>query len=311
MQFTQLPATPAGSPFDPDNRAAYLRWRDAKLASAPRALEALVVAVRDPAALSDEELYALRGACRAANLAIFDTGRPFADGAALQAFGAQLGLRRLDVNLCAEEDGVSALSVRPRGQQADYIPYTDRPLSWHTDGYYNAAGRQIRSWILYCVRQAAEGGGNALLDHEMAYLLMRDHNPDYVRVLMAPDAMTIPANTKGTREIRPVSTGPVFSVDPGTGTLHMRYSARQRNVLWKPDRLTEEARRWLERLLSDPSAPIYEYRLGPGQGILSNNVLHRRQGFRDAPETGETRLLLRARYYDRIAATDGPPPCSS
>ena len=35
---------------------------------------------------------------------------------------------------------------------------------------------------------------NALLDHEIAYLLMRDANPEYVRALMQEDVMLILKN---------------------------------------------------------------------------------------------------------------------
>ena len=45
------------------------------------------------------------------------------------------------------------------------------------------------------------------------------------------------------------------------------------------------------------------YRLQPGEGLISNNALHCRSGFRDDPATGRTRLVYRARYYDRIADT--------
>ncbi len=304
------PAIPTESPFHPDNRVGYRRWRAAKLAAAPRSIAELVVQIHDPLALSADERGRLRACCRRANMAIFDTRAPCADKTKLAALAAQLGLRRLDANLCADEDGISALSCRAEGRHADYIPYTNRPLSWHTDGYYNAPDRQIRAWILYCVEPAAEGGANALLDHEMAYLLMRDASPDYVRAMMAGDAMSVPANIEAGRKIRPASLGPVFSVD-STGALHMRYSARQRHIQWKPDTLTEAARRWLEGLLSDPGAPIFEYCLGPGQGVLSNNVLHRRNGFRDPPPgSGSARLLLRARYYDRIAGSAADPPVS-
>jgi hypothetical protein len=295
-------AAPADSPFHPDNQPGYRRWREAKLAAAPRRVEELVVSIKDALGLSAWELERLRACCHRANMAIFETREPSADTARLAALGAQLGLHRLDANLCADEDGISALSCRAQGRQAEYIPYTNRPLSWHTDGYYNAPEQQVRAWILYCVEPAAQGGANALLDHELAYLLMRDADPEMVRALMAADAMSVPPNIEEGREIRPTSTGPVFSVD-ATGALHMRYSARQRNILWKADQATEQARAWLERLLSDPAAPIFEYRLGAGQGLVSNNVLHRREGFRDNPQAGRARLLLRARYYDRIAGT--------
>jgi alpha-ketoglutarate-dependent taurine dioxygenase len=153
------------------------------------------------------------------------------------------------------------------------------------------------------VQNAAAGGANELLDHEMLYILMRDADPRHVRALAAPDAMTIPANREGDREIRPDSVGPVFSTDPRTGALHMRYSARKRNVRWKDDHATRAALAWLADLFSAGSAHIFRHRLEPGQGILSNNVLHRREGFEDDAATGMSRVFLRARYYDRVAGT--------
>ena len=50
--------------------------------------------------------------------------------------------------------------------------------------------------MLHCVSPAADGGENGLLDPEIAYLRLRDENPEFIRALMAPDAMTIPANTE-------------------------------------------------------------------------------------------------------------------
>lgn len=295
----------AGSPFDPEARDAYRVWRDRKLQGYPRRLEDLVVEVRDPRAPSEAERARLAEVCRKANMAVFDTGRPLPEKDGLRALGRSLGLARLDTNLCADADGISTLNVREAGRHAEYIPYTNRPLSWHTDGYYNARDRQIRAWMLYCVQDAAAGGANELLDHEILYILMREADPEHVRALMAPDAMTIPANREGGREIRPASVGPVFSVNRATGALHMRYTARKRNVRWKDDPATRAALAWLADLFSLGSDHIFRHRLEPGQGILSNNVLHRRDGFEDDPETGRSRVFLRARYYDRVA--ESPP----
>ena len=44
----------------------------------------------------------------------------------------------------------------------------------------------------------------------MAYILLRDENPDYIRALMQPDAMTIPANVEQGIEIRPHRPGRCF-----------------------------------------------------------------------------------------------------
>jgi len=43
--------------------------------------------------------------------------------------------------------------------------------------------------------------------------------------------------------------------------------------------------------------------LRAGQGIICNNVLHSRSAFTDAADSGQVRLLYRARYHDRIRGT--------
>ena len=149
---------------------------------------------------------------------------------------------------------------------------------------------------------AAEGGTNELFDHEIAYIRLRDENPDWIRALMAGDAFTIPSNTEGGRKIRPDHSGPVFSVSARDGSLHMRYSARQRNVVWRDDADTREAAAFLLDLFQRGDDHIYRYRLGPGEGVISNNILHRRDGFRDDPASGNKRLVYRARYYQRLPA---------
>ena len=298
-----MPGPPdSSSPFDLGNDDAYRAWRARKLASIPAGIDELRVRVRDLADPSEEEIHALRNCCRRTNWAIFraDTAHDI-QPAHVKTFAARLGLQRLDRNPCAEETGVTALTTREQAGRR-YIPYTNRPLSWHTDGYYNESTRQIRSWVLFCVQDAAEGGGNSILDHELVYLKLRDRDPALVAALMADDAMTIPANEMDGDPIRPDQTGPVFSVDP-SGNLHMRYTARKRNIQWKNHPATRTAAAAIAALLSDATAPICHYRLQPGEGIVSNNVLHRREGFSDDPDGARKRLLYRARYYDRVADT--------
>jgi alpha-ketoglutarate-dependent taurine dioxygenase len=103
-------------------------------------------------------------------------------------------------------------------------------------------------------------------------------------------------------EIRPARGGPVFSVDPATGALHMRFSARTRNIHWRDDPATRAAVGFLNELLADPNGPAVRCRLSPGQGIIANNVLHDRAAFRDGP--ARRRLVYRMRFLDRIAETD-------
>jgi alpha-ketoglutarate-dependent taurine dioxygenase len=289
----------AASPFDLDAEAAYRAWRERKLRDAPADLNALRVHVGDPRALTGAEHAALAQCCRRANMAIYDSAVAQADKELPRLLARQFGLVHLDRNWLADDDGISSVEVADGGGRGDYIPYTDKPIRWHTDGYYNPPARRIRAMVLHCVRSAAAGGENALLDHEIAYLLLRDADPALVRALMQPDAMTIPARADDGGIARPAETGPVFSVDPATGALHMRYTARTRSIEWKDDPDVRAAAAFLERLLAGASPHIHRVTLRPGMGLLCNNVLHDRSGFAD--DAAHPRLIYRARYYDRIA----------
>lgn len=173
-------------------------------------------------------------------------------------------------------------------------------INWHTDGYYNTAEKQIHALNLHVVQRAANGGENALMDHEIAYLLLRERNPDYIRALMEPEVMTIPARVGGGKIARAEQTGPVFSITP-SGNLHMRYTIRVNNVIWTEDPLTRKALICLEDILNSDSPYIYRGLLEPGMGLLSNNVLHDRAAFTDDLE--HKRHYYRARYFDRLTGT--------
>jgi len=305
------------SPFDPADDRTYRSWREWKLAAYPANAAALSVDVADPFRLSPAEKQALLDRCRKANAAIYHiTAGDVADKELVAALGRQFGLARLDRNLRADEDSITSLRVVSESGGAHYIPYTNRPLNWHTDGYYNSADEQVRGVVLHCVSDSAQGGENVYLDHEIAYLLLRDENPAYLVALMQPDAMTIPANTENGVEIRPAQTGPVFSVESSTGSLHMRYTARTRSIIWKDERMTRLAVGFLCEVLGGDSPFLFRHRLRSGEGIICNNILHRREAFADDPATGRTRLLYRARYHDRIRGTGlntiwpGVQPCS-
>lgn len=302
--MTATHATPAANPFDPANEAAYQAWREQKLAHYPQRIEDLLVEIADPYHLTDAEHAAILDRCRRANMAIYVTAlgaNPDKD--VVRAIGNRFGLTRLDNNMCADEDSITSLQVVEAGPHPRYIPYTNRPIQWHTDGYYNEPDQQIQGLILHCVRPAMTGGDNGLLDQEIAYILLRDANPDYVRALMRPDAMTIPPNQVEGEELRPARSGPVFSIDPHDGHLHMRYTKRARNVEWSPDPLLREAVQYLEHLLDSDSPYLLRGLLQPGCGLLCNNVLHDRTAFTDDADPAKRRLLFRARYYDRIGGS--------
>ncbi len=305
-------AWPPSGPFALDDEAAYRRWRAWKLEHAPRTAGDLVVEVDDPAALSGSEQAALVERIGRCSLAVYRSRRLDADRSLPVRLGAQLGLQRLDANWLADEDGISSIAVhrddagtpRPSDGRGGFIPYTDRAIRWHTDGYYHPQARRIRGMILHAVRPAAEGGINGLLDHELAYIALRDASPAHIAALMQPDAMTIPAREDDDGVARPAQGGPVFSVDED-GALHLRYTARTRSIEWKADAATRAAVAALEGVLAGGVPWIQHLRLEAGMGLVGHNVLHERSAFVDDP--ARPRLLYRARYLDRVALPAGGP----
>ena len=289
-----------GSPFDLDNETAYLAWRDNKLENYPVSIEDMIVEIDNPAALSPAQSDAIRSLVVKTNMAVY-AGNTGSDPATEipAKLGRQFGLTRLDDNRGADE-GVTSLTVVSGQWRSGYIPYTNKPIHWHTDGYYNSFDDQIRGLFLHCVSPAARGGENALVDHEITYIHLRDTNPGYIEALMKHDVMTIPANISNGVEIRTDRAGPVFSISPD-GNLHMRYTARTRSIKWKDCALTRAAVKCLEGFLDSDSPYIYRATLQSGQGLVSNNVLHDRSGFDDAD--GLKRLLYRLRYFQRVANT--------
>lgn len=287
------------NPFDLDQDTAYRRWRDAKWARHPARVEDLQVEVADPRALSDVERAALLERCGNANMVIYRSPITVADKEIARRLGQQLGLEHLDGNWLADEDGVSSITVSASsGERGAFIPYTNRPIRWHTDGYYHPQSRRIQAMLLHCVEPARAGGHNALMDHEMAYIAVREANPEWLHALMARDAMTIPARLDDDGVARAAQTGPVFSVDADSGALHMRYTARTRSVSWKADSVTGAAAAFLESMLGSDPPYLFRVRLEAGMGIVCNNVLHDRTGFVD--DAQRPRLLYRARYRDRV-----------
>jgi len=284
------------SPYYPSNDTAYQQWRDARLGYGKPVRDDLLVQIEDPYQLSDDETLAIIERCKKFNMALYQLSNPDnQDKSLVHALGRQLAMEHLDANLRSDEDSVSSLEVRSQaGNQ--YIPYTNKALSWHTDGYYNRLDKQIFGIIMHCVRPAAAGGVNSLLNPEHVYIALRDEDPAYIEALMHPDAMTIPDNIEAGEVIRKAQSGPVFLMKPD-GCLHMRFSARQRNIVWRDTEDTSKAVAMINRLLADEEN-VFKVALQAGQGIICNNVLHNRTGFTDS-ET-QRRLMYRARYYDAV-----------
>ena len=286
------------SPFLLENEGAYQAWRKRKLAIREQLRPDRVFELDSDARLPESILPQAAKQVDAYNFVLFQSSATI-DKQQFLSLNRQFGLERIDANLGADDDSVTSLRVVGSGdERAMYIPYTNRALNWHTDGYYNPRDRRINAFALYCVHQAGRGGGNHLFDHELMYILLRDRTPDLLAVLMDNDMMSIPPNIQGNRVIREAEAGPVFSIKPGGCQLQMRYTSRPHNIVWKPGKRSEKALNRLREILMDGEAVI-DLRLEDNQGIVCNNVLHGRQAFHE-PAGRPGRLIYRARYYDAI-----------
>jgi alpha-ketoglutarate-dependent taurine dioxygenase len=290
----------ADSPFNLNNNTAYQQWRSARLGYTDPAISDILVQLKDPYRLSDDEKTAIIQCCEKYNMAIYQINDLDAqDKSLVHELGNQLAMQHLDANLRADEDSVSSLQVREQVGNM-YIPYTNKALSWHTDGYYNHLDKQIFGIIMHCVRPAIEGGVNSLINPENVYIALRDENPAYIEALMHPEAMIIPDNVEAGKVIRAAQDGPVFMVKPN-GRLHMRFSARKRNIVWRDTEDTHKAVEMINHLLADDNN-VLKVKLKAGQGIICNNVLHNRSAFADSEQ--QKRLMYRARYYDAVKQTN-------
>ena len=282
-------------PYSLETSTAYEKWRDRKLGDYPGKTQDLLTEIRNPGNLTRGEIHSIRKTVGLTNFALYQS-RCALDKDGLVDFAAQLGLRHIVSNPGADHRGISTLRVNPADPESRYIPYGNQPLNWHTDGYYNPRSTMVRSFVLHCASPAATGGGNRILDHEIVYIRLRDENPEFIRALMHPEAMCIPANVSGEEVIRTDTVGPVFSLGH-RGHLNMRYTARTRSIQWKKEPVLDLARQRIAAFL-EQSDFIFSHTLEAGQGLVCNNVLHARTGFADS--ASQARLIYRARYTDRV-----------
>ena len=256
------------------------------------------IEIETAAALKLHEFIAIKERVLGSNLALYRCVKPEETTAAdVLELCHQVGLKRLDRGSATNVAGLTQLKVTQSSLKR-YVPYTSRELNWHTDGYYNPVHRRIRGMLLHCVVAAAAGGTNEFLDHEIVYTLLHHADPAYPIALCRHDAMTIPANRDAVNGYREARSGPVFW--RSSGQLNMRYTSRRQHIIWRDDPLTREAVAALGEILSERSDLILRRRLKPGEGVLCNNVLHRRDAFENALLESGNRLFYRGRFHDSL-----------
>ncbi len=287
-----------GKQWEINESQVYNAWRAHKIEHAARQHDINFTNIEDLAhpTLSERDLILTQ--CSINGFAFYTSNQPKSDESialALRKFTDEFGLKIGESHRSASNHSVVALKVTSNENQRGFIPYSRKAMNWHTDGYYNPANDTIRSFVLHCARPAGQGGQNQLIDPEIAYMRLRDLNPDYITALRASDAMTIPANTESDGSIRPASIGPVFKVE--NGALLMRYTARTRSIAWSAKAAAAAAA--LQDLLENETEFLIQTTLQAGQGVLSNNALHNRTGF-DAGSDPSQRLMYRIRFHNRI-----------
>ena len=290
VRISQLPDNTSIS-----SRRRFETWFEHKLERYRNTIDDILVTINNPTHLSRTEKTALLSRVEDTNMVIYQCRKPRAvHHDSILQLAEQVGLRRLDANLCANTAGLTELRVQPTALHQRYLPYSQRPMNWHTDGYYQSPTRRIRGMLLHCIDDA-DGGDSLLIDHEIVFGLLYQQNPSWIYALAHPEAMTVPANHDADGNCREEQTGPVYRLD--SGQLHMRYTTRKKNILWRNDLLTLEAVRALKNILETKASLLVRHHLQPGEGILSNNVLHRREAFENST-SNRNRFLYRGRFLD-------------
>jgi len=281
-----------------NNLDKYKRWRDGKLANAGTKIEACLIEISNPFKLSRSEKDRIKILCQHNNFALFNIEQQNNYPQAIIAINKQLGLTDYDSHLYAQDQGLAHITQSVKKDQAEFIPYTDKAIGWHTDGYYNTMAQRIRAFSLFCVTPANRGGDNQWIDQQMVYLQLREFNPDIAKVLTHIHAMSIPEHIVNGVVRRKTSIGAIFFIDESSSQLYMRYTQRKKNIKFLDSQEVKQAVSVLDAHLSVTTEYHFSHTMTANQGMLCNNILHKRSGFINNPLN--PRLLLRGRYFNRL-----------
>ena len=268
--------------------AEFLRWAEEKEKNIPQNSDGILVNIHDINNVKTSEIAKIKETIYKYNSCIYSSKIALKSNTNLLKFVELVGMRTYD---CNNIDSNEISTITPlQNSKINYIPYTDKRLNWHTDGYYDK--KSIFSWLLHCVNPATQGGENYLLDHELVlreYLLRNDD----INNLMAEDALTIPESKYTSRS--EISTY-IFSFKNKYKRLHMRFSMRKDNIgtSAKANSAVIKLREIIEGNCAKYSLT---YKLQKNEGIITNNILHGRKAFKDDKVK---RKLLRIRSYERL-----------
>ena len=268
--------------------AEFLRWAEEKEKNIPQNSDGILVNIHDINNVKTSEIAKIKETIYKYNSCIYSSKIALKSNTNLLKFVELVGMRTYDCNNI-ESNEISTITPL-QNSKINYIPYTDKPLNWHTDGYYDK--KSIFSWLLHCVNPATQGGENYLLDHELVlreYLLRNDD----INNLMAEDALTIPASKDTSR---PEISTYIFSFKNKYRRLHMRFSMRKDNI-GTSAKASPAIIKLREIIEGNCAKYSLMYKLQKNEGIITNNILHGRKAFKDDKVK---RKLLRIRSYERL-----------
>ena len=266
----------------------FLKWATQKENNIPKNINEISVEIKDINRITKNEISKIRSTLDKFNSCLYRSNRDLESNSCLLDFAKAVGMKTFDCNNI-EANEISTISSI-KSEKIQYIPYTNKALNWHTDGYYDK--KPLFSWLLHCINPADDGGENCLLDHELA---MREYVLSYddIEVLMNKRAITIPESQGSNRS--EISTY-IFSFDNDYEKLHMRFSMRKGNIKMSDKTFTAMSK--LTNVIENNCSKYsITYKLSKNEGILSNNILHGRNSFKDDKVQ---RKLLRIRSYERL-----------
>ena len=268
--------------------AEFLKWAEEKERNIPHNIDGILVNIHDINNVKISEIAKIKETINKCNSCIYSSKIALKSNTNLLKFVQSVGMRTYDRNNI-ESNEISTITPL-ENNKINYIPYTDKSLNWHTDGYYDK--KSIFSWLLHCVHPATHGGENYLLDHELAlreYVLRHDD----INNLMSEDALTIPESKDTSRS--EISTY-IFSIKNQYKKLHMRFSMRKDNIGTSP-KAGDAVTKLKQTIENDCAKYSLTYKLQKNEGIITNNILHGRKAFKDDKVK---RKLLRIRSYERL-----------
>ena len=296
-QAQVLPIRPLPARYD-GRSPQYQHWRQARLTLQKIPLQPSVGLTQDLATSDDHRAVAtIKDQVQTHGFARYHwlSCLVSAQRTGVNLMARRLGLDRSDGGIISHTDQLSLLEDLSGSARGRFVPYSNRAMNWHTDGYYNEADKAVRCFTLHCLQAAAEGGVLTVMDPELLLIALYDEDPQLVSDLSHNNAMLLPSNVDAEGHNRADRQVPVIYAHQD-GELGLRFTTRTQHIQWRSLATQAAAKRALE-LVELNTQWHTQLRLLPGEGIVSRNVLHKRTAFENALDLPQ-RQMLRGRYLD-------------